>query len=78
MWYVVQVQRALHHLNDGGSRQNTRTQNQHTWFIIKIFGILRLNFLLFKKATTTVKFAIIPTEAIDVDMTVTTFISSSL
>ena len=35
-----------------------------TWLTINLFGILRLNFLLLKKTTTTVKFAMIPTGAI--------------
>ena len=43
-----------------------------TWFTINIFGIFSLNFLLFTKATTTVKLAIIPIEAMAIDTMVTT------
>ena len=75
---VVQVTHAMHPLNDNGCGQKFCTSNTLTWFIIKIFGIFRLNFLLFTKAITTVKCAIIPTEAIDVEMMVTTFISYAL
>ena len=38
---------------------------------MKIFGILILNFLCFKKTTTTVKLDVIPIEAIAVDKIIT-------
>ena len=38
--------------------------NKPTWLIIQMFGTLRLNFLSFKKITTTVKLVTTPTDAI--------------
>ena len=42
---------------------NVSTSTTLTWFIIKIFGIFRLNFLWLRNTRMTVKFATIPTEA---------------
>ena len=38
--------------------QNGSLIKQPTWLTINLFGIFRLNFLLFKKTTITVKFAV--------------------